>query len=75
MESPIGKYGNLICTFDNKYHTYYHKHNGDDSTESCTFDVFCTFQTQGFIFRKTDVYAVMVWYGMFYMHQYKQSSW
>jgi len=27
-----------------------------------TFDVFYMFQTQGFIFRKMDVYAVMVCY-------------
>jgi len=27
-----------------------------------TFDAFYMFRTQGFIFRKTVVYAVMVWY-------------
>jgi len=33
------------------------------------FDVFSVFQPQGFIFRK-----MQLWYGMFCMHQCKQSS-
>jgi hypothetical protein len=32
------------------------------------------FRTRGFIFRKTAVYTVTVWYSVLYMHQYKQSS-
>jgi len=31
------------------------------------------FRTRGFIFRKTAVYTVMVWYSVFCMHHYKQS--
>jgi len=32
------------------------------------------FRTRGFILRKKVVYAVMVWYNVFYMRKYKQSG-
>jgi hypothetical protein len=35
--------------------------------------VYYVFRTQGFIFRKSVVY-IKLWYGTFYMHQYKEFS-